>query len=154
MKVPAKSRTASLPALIDRANEALASARTSAEVLEARDMSCAAYGVAKSAGRIARAKQAHDSILAEIDRVQAHCLAIRVRAGIRLAEECNAAQTGASAGPGYRSSHVGAKREVRSVFSPLVHWVPRSPLWRFMWDALGFCVFILLLFLFLLFTPG
>lgn len=82
----------SLPVLIDRATAALDSARTSAEVLEARDMARVAYDAAKSAGRMARAKQAHDSLIADVHRSQAHALAIRARAEMRLAEEYDDAQ--------------------------------------------------------------
>jgi len=84
--------TDTLPALIDKATRALENARSSAEVLEARDMARVAYDAAKSAGRIARAKQAHDSIVVEVHRSQAHALAIRARAEMRLAEEYDAAQ--------------------------------------------------------------
>lgn len=85
-------QTDTLPVLIDRATAALDSARSSAEVLEARDMARMAYDAAKSAGRIAKAKQAHDSIIADVHRAQAHSLAIRARAEMRLAEEYDAAQ--------------------------------------------------------------
>lgn len=81
-----------LPVLIDRATAALDNARDSAEVLEARDMARMAYDAAKSAGRIAKAKQAHDSIISDVHRAQAHALAIRARAEMRLAEEYDAAQ--------------------------------------------------------------
>lgn len=81
-----------LPTLINRAVHALESARTSAEVLEARDMARVAYDAAKSAGRIAKAKQAHDSILADVHRAQANATFIRARAEMRLAEEYDAAQ--------------------------------------------------------------
>lgn len=86
--VPAET----LPILIDRASAALASARTSAEVLEARDFARVAYDAAKTAGRMAKAKQAHDSLIADVHRAQAHALAIRARAEMRLAEEYDAAQ--------------------------------------------------------------
>lgn len=89
-----------LPVLIDRATAALDNARDSAEVLEARDMARMAYDAAKSAGRIAKAKQAHDSIISDVHRAQAHALAIRARAEMRLAEEYDAAQDrGEVAGP-------------------------------------------------------
>ncbi len=81
-----------LPKLIDRATAALDHARTSAEVLEARDLARAAYDAAKSAARMSRAKQAHDSILADVHRAQGHALEIRARAEMRLAEEYDAAQ--------------------------------------------------------------
>jgi hypothetical protein len=81
-----------LPTLIDRATAALESARSSGEVLEARDMARMAYDAAKSAARIMKAKQAHDSLIADVHRSQAHALAIRARAEMRLAEEYDAAQ--------------------------------------------------------------
>lgn len=82
----------SLPTLIDRASAALASARTSAEVLEARDLARVAYDAAKSAGRMFKVKQAHASLIADVHRAQAHALAIRARAEMRLAEEYDDAQ--------------------------------------------------------------
>lgn len=81
-----------LPQLIDKATAALDAARTSAEVLEARDMARMAYDAAKSTARIAKAKQAHDTLIVEVHRSQAHALAIRARAEMRLAEEYDAAQ--------------------------------------------------------------
>lgn len=51
-----------------------------------------AYDAAKSAARIAKAKQAHDTLMMEVHRSQAHALAIRARAEMRLAEEYDAAQ--------------------------------------------------------------
>ena len=81
-----------LPALIDRAASALASAKSSAEVLEARDYARVAYDAAKSAGRLAKAKNAHDRLLAEVYRMQGNALLIEARAKMRLAEEYDAAQ--------------------------------------------------------------
>lgn len=81
-----------LPALVDRAAQTLASARTSAEVIEARDMAGVAYDAAKVAGRIARAKDAHDDIIAKVYRAQADALLIEARAKARLADEYDAAQ--------------------------------------------------------------
>lgn len=92
MNAPSIMPTETLPVLIDQATAALANARTSAEVLEARDMARVAYDAAKSAGRMARAKQAHDSLVAEVHRAQGRALAIRARAEMRLAEEYDAAQ--------------------------------------------------------------
>lgn len=92
MNAPAIIPMETLPRLIDRATAALENARTSAEVLEARDFARAAYDAAKSAGRMAKAKQAHDSIVSEVHRAQAHALAIRARAEMRLAEEYDDAQ--------------------------------------------------------------
>lgn len=87
-----------LPALIDRATKALAGARDSAEVLEARDMARIAYDAAKSAGRLARAKEAHDTVLAQVYRAQADALLIEARAKMRLAEEYDAAQDAGEVG--------------------------------------------------------
>lgn len=94
-----------LPALIDRAVSALANARTSAEVLEARDMAALAYDAAKRAARIGRAKQAHDSLIAAAHRTQADALEIEAAAKRKLADEYDAAQeSGVAAKPGQRSN--------------------------------------------------
>lgn len=83
---------ATLPTLIDRAAQALSSARSSAEVLEARDQARTAYDAAKSAGRMARAKKAHEEVIGAVYRAQADALLIEARAKIRLADEYDAAQ--------------------------------------------------------------
>jgi hypothetical protein len=93
MNLPANISTGdALPALIDRAATALSSARTSAEVLEARAFASVAYDAAKSAGRMARAKDAHDDLIAKVYRAQADALLIEARAKSRLADEYDAAQ--------------------------------------------------------------
>ncbi len=92
MNIAVVGPTETLTTLIDRASAALDSARTSAEVLEAREYARVAYDAAKSAARIATAKRAHDSILAEAHRVQANATFMRARAEMRLAEEYDAAQ--------------------------------------------------------------
>lgn len=81
-----------LPALIMQASQTLAAARSSGEVLEARDMARVAYDAAKSAGRIAKARQAHDEVIAAVHRAQASALLIEARAKMRLADEYDAAQ--------------------------------------------------------------
>ena len=81
-----------LPNLIDSAAAALQGARSSAEVLEARDMARVAYDAARRAGRIARAKAAHDEVIAAVYRAQANAAAIEARAKVRLADEYDAAQ--------------------------------------------------------------
>ena len=81
-----------LPALIDRASAALSSARTSAEVLEARDMARIAYDAAQSVNRIARAKDAHDEVIGAVYRAQADAALIEARAKMRLADEYDAVQ--------------------------------------------------------------
>lgn len=92
MNVPLTVPADTLPVLIDRATAALANARTSAEVLEARDMARLVYDAAKSAGRMARAKRAHDAVIAAVYRAQADALLIEARAKVRLADEYDAAQ--------------------------------------------------------------
>lgn len=100
-----------LPALIDKATAALECARSSAEVLEARDLARVAYDAAKSAGRMARAKQAHDSIVSEVHRAQAHALSIRARAEMRLAEEYDAAQERGEVARGTEGRGLGVARD-------------------------------------------
>ena len=82
----------SLPSLIDRASHALANARTAGEVLEAREFARVAYDAAKSAGRMARAKKAHDDVMGAVYRAQADALLIEARAKHRLADEYDGAQ--------------------------------------------------------------
>jgi hypothetical protein len=82
----------SLPLLIDRAASALSSARSSAEVLEARDAASFAYDMAKRAGRLASAKGAHDRLVAAAHRAQADALLIESGAKRRLADEYDDAQ--------------------------------------------------------------
>jgi hypothetical protein len=94
-------QTATLPILIERASRALLEARTSAEVLEARDMATVAYDAARSAGRIAKAKRAHDEVIAAVHRAQADALLVEARAKMRLADEYDGAQErGEMAKPG------------------------------------------------------
>jgi hypothetical protein len=82
----------SLPALVDRASAALANARSAAEILEARDFAAIAYTAAKTMGRLARAKKAHDELIAVAYRTQADALEIDAKAKRRLADEYDAAQ--------------------------------------------------------------
>lgn len=86
------AQATSLPGLIDRAAMALTNARSSAEVLEARDMASVAYDVAKKTARLARAKKAHDDLIAAAYRAQADALEIESQAKRRLADEYDAAQ--------------------------------------------------------------
>lgn len=81
-----------LPSLIDRAAKALQGARSSAEVLEACDLATAAYGAAKLAGRMAKAKGAHDDLVVKAHRLQADALEIESRAKRLFADEYDAAQ--------------------------------------------------------------
>src|SRR5690242_4763471 len=95
---------ATLPVLIERASRTLLDAKSSAEVLEARDMARVAYDAAKSAGRFAKAQKAHDEVLAAIHRAQADALEVEARAKRRLADEYEAAQQ-----RGEVASHGGAR---------------------------------------------
>jgi hypothetical protein len=81
-----------LPGLIDRAATMLASAKTAAEVLEAREFAGLAYDAAKRASRLHRAKSAHDDLIAAAHRAQADALEIEAAAKRRLADEYDAAQ--------------------------------------------------------------
>jgi hypothetical protein len=81
-----------LPSLIDRAAAILVQARSSAEVLEARDVARDAYDVAKKAARLSKAKGAHDTLIAAAHRAQADALVIEAQAKRRLADEYDAAQ--------------------------------------------------------------
>jgi len=81
-----------LPSLVKKAADRLASAATAAEILDARDMASVAYDAAKKAARMARAKQAHDEIIAKVAHAQADALEIEATAKRRLADEYDAAQ--------------------------------------------------------------
>jgi hypothetical protein len=70
----------------------LASAKTAAEVLEAREAAGLAYDVAKRAARLKNAKAAHDDLVAAAHRAQADALEIEAAAKRRLADEYDAAQ--------------------------------------------------------------
>lgn len=88
----ADAESLALPALVDRAAAVLSNARSSAEVLEARDMASVAYDAAKKAARFAKAKNAADSLIAAAHRAQADALTIEAQAKRRLADEYDAAQ--------------------------------------------------------------
>lgn len=83
---------ATLPVLIERASRTLLDAKSSAEVLEARDMARVAYDAAKSAGKVERAKAARDEVLSAVYRAQSDALLIESRAKAKLADEIDAAQ--------------------------------------------------------------
>jgi hypothetical protein len=87
-----QSYESELPALIERASNTLLLAKTSGEVLEARDIARLAYDSAKSLGRIARIKGAHDEVIAAVRQSQADAALIEARASMRLADEYDAAQ--------------------------------------------------------------
>ena len=82
----------SIPLIIDHATAALTNARSAAEVLEARDLASFAYDAAKRAARLAKAKGAHDELIAAAHRAQADALTIEALAKRRLADEYDVAQ--------------------------------------------------------------
>lgn len=90
---PIPAANENLPGLIDRAATMLASAKTAAEVLEAREAAGLAYDIAKRAARLKNAKAAHDDLVAAAHRAQADALEIEAAAKRRLADEYDAAQT-------------------------------------------------------------
>jgi len=92
LAVVAPHDTSSLAPIIRRAADQLASATSAAEVLDARDLARTAYDAAKSAARFARAKSAHDDVIAAVYRAQADALEIEAMAKRRLADEYDAAQ--------------------------------------------------------------
>jgi hypothetical protein len=90
-----------LPNLIAQAIATLDKATTAAEVLEARDHAAFAYDEAKAAERLAKAKHAHDTVIAACRQAQADALTIEALAQCRLADEYDAAQErGEAAKPG------------------------------------------------------
>lgn len=115
--IGAQSRTPeteNLPFLIDRASSTLAAARTSGEVLEARDMARVAFDAAKLASRIAKAKHAHDEVVHAANRAMADALLIEARAKIRLADEYDSAQERGEAA-GYGRPRKKSQRETKNV---------------------------------------
>jgi hypothetical protein len=105
-----------LPALIDRAALALTNARSSAEVLEARDMANFAYHVAKTTARLLRAKQAHDDLVSAAYLVQGDALLIENQAKIRLVDEYDAAKKAGKVAPqGQRTDLLPEEKKVPTV---------------------------------------
>lgn len=84
--------TQSLPSLVQRAASQLASATSAAEVLEARDVARVAVTAATAAARFAKAKNAHDEVIAAAFHAKADALEIESLAHRRLADEYDAAQ--------------------------------------------------------------
>ena len=81
-----------LPSLIAAAAKALASASTAAEILDATDKAKVIYDTAKSAGRWAKARGAHEEIMQACRKAMADALVIEAQAQCRLADEYDAAQ--------------------------------------------------------------
>ena len=81
-----------LPSLVDRAARALESARSYAEVLEAKSLAASAADAASRAARLAKSIDAHSHVVGAAHRMKADALAIEHRAQIRIADEYDAAQ--------------------------------------------------------------
>jgi hypothetical protein len=88
----------SLPALVDRAVNALAHARCAAEVLEASALAAVAYHVASDVSRLARAKSASDDLISAAHGAMADSLELECRAQSRLAQEYDRAKQGGELG--------------------------------------------------------
>lgn len=86
------ARAGGLSSLIDGAAAIMVQARSSAEVLEARDVAKDACDPRKKAARLSKAKGAHDTLIAAAHRAQADALGIEAQAKRRLADEYDAAQ--------------------------------------------------------------
>jgi hypothetical protein len=89
---PVAKEIGKLPALVEAAAAQLAQAKSAAEVLDAKDKASLIYDAAKRAARLAAAKGAHDTLIAEAHRAQANALKIEAGAKERLADEYDAAQ--------------------------------------------------------------
>ena len=102
-----------LPGLVERAASMLSSAKTAAEVLEAREFAGLAYDAAKRAARLTRAKAAHDDLIAAAHRAQAHALEIEAAAKRRMADEYDTAQ--AQGGVGQQGARTDLVRDANDV---------------------------------------
>ncbi|MCA1776104.1 MAG: hypothetical protein LC676_10980 [Loktanella sp.] len=98
---PGPDRT--IMTLVDEARASLEVARTSGEVLEARDKARVAYDAAKSAIRIAKARKASLTVVHQAHEFQGQALHLRCRAEMRFAEEYNAAQDRGEVATGNRT---------------------------------------------------
>jgi phage N-6-adenine-methyltransferase len=105
-----------ITAILARASSTLDAAKSSAEILEARDAASFAYDAAKSAARINRAKGAHDDLVQAAHRLQGAALRIDARAKVRLAEEIDAAQARGEIGKqGQRTDLIPDENKVPSL---------------------------------------
>ena len=82
----------SLHLVLDKARDEIESARTFADVLEPRETARRVYDDARRAARIAKAKGAHDELVAATHRLKADALEIEAQAARRLADEYDGAQ--------------------------------------------------------------
>lgn len=100
------AQVTNLPALVNDAARRLLSAKSCAEILDAKAVAGIAYTTAKATGRAAKAKDAHDKIIDVVHHTQASALKIEALANRRLADEYDAAQERGEV----HSAHSGAKR--------------------------------------------
>jgi hypothetical protein len=96
-----------LPRLIARAAADLAKATTAAEYLEVCAKAGFVYTAGKKMARIAKAKEAHDEIIAACHNAMRDALLIEARAQCRLADEYDAAQA-----RGEVASHSGGNPKI------------------------------------------
>lgn len=101
---PPADEVATLPALIEQAINALAAAKSAAEVLTARELAASAYEVA---ARIARLKRAGQELIDRARHIQATALEIETQAQMRLAAEYADGQARGEIGTRGRNRHVG-----------------------------------------------
>jgi hypothetical protein len=85
------SANSTLPALIEQAAAALATATTAAEVLDAKNKAGFAYITAKAAARFAEAKNAHETVVTACRKAMGDGSLIEKTAQCRLADEYDAA---------------------------------------------------------------
>lgn len=117
LKEVAKVVETGLPAMIRDAARKLQTATSAAEILDARDAATLAYDVAKRTGRLAKAKNAHDQVVAAAHRAQADALEIEAHAKRRLADEYDGAQERGEVAKTGRPKNVHAGND----FSPAVN---------------------------------
>jgi hypothetical protein len=81
-----------LASLVTRAANKLTAATSAADVLDAMTDARAGYDIAKTAARLARAKDARDEVLAKCRQTMGDLLVIEAQAQCRIANEYDAAQ--------------------------------------------------------------
>lgn len=109
LTVKHRNSNGSLTHLVNKAVQALQNAETSAELLDAKEAASLAYDASKRAGRMARAKGAHDDLIAAAHRTQADALEIEALAKRKLADEYDAAQERGEVATGNRTQDFGVE---------------------------------------------
>lgn len=92
IKMPENTELVQFAPLIQRAINTLAEAKTSAEILDARNAAHTAYAAAREAEHLARVTGAAKEVLVACHEARAQALLIETQAKIRLADEYDAAQ--------------------------------------------------------------